>query len=184
MAKPRKYPRTCFIHPNSPTLKDNHYSPDIRRHLWGRFQPISAPRVHPPAPLATFPAVFVAKGTPAGTCRTVIGDYRRQGYIRRHLWQRFQPISAPRVHPSAPLGTFPATFGTANGSAHKDKKLSNLPCPDEMPLLGGGKCGYSRHDGNWNHGPEHCRHHKKQQQSGQFIGPCVNKTESFADNQG
>ena len=109
---------------------------------------------------------------------------RRQGYICRHPWERFQPFSAPRVHPPAPLGTFPATIGTANGSAHKDKKLSNLPCPDEMPLLGGGKYGYSRHDGNWNHGPEHCRHHKKQQQSGQFIRPCVNKTESFADNQG
>ena len=57
----------------------------IRRHLWQRIQGKSAPGVHPPAPLAPFPAVFSAKGTSASTLGTVIRDFRLQGYIRHPL---------------------------------------------------------------------------------------------------
>ena len=34
----------------------------IRRHPWRRFRQHSSPKVQPPAPLAPFPAAFVAKG--------------------------------------------------------------------------------------------------------------------------
>ena len=91
----------------------------IRRHLWQRSRLFSAPRVHPPAPLETFSALFGTKGTSAGTFGNVLGSFRRQGSIRQHLWQRSRLFSAPRVHLAAPLETFSVIFdarGTSVGT--------------------------------------------------------------------
>ena len=89
----------------------------IRQYPWERIRPFSAPRVHLPAPLATDPWTFGAKGTSAGTFGNGFRENRPQGYINRHLWQRIQGKSAPRVHPPAPLATDPWTFGARGTSA-------------------------------------------------------------------
>ncbi len=123
----------------------------IRQYPWLRIQGKSAPGVHPPAPLATFPADFGTKGTSAGTLGTsyggfsapgvhpsaplatdsgtfgpkgtsagtlgnVSGRFRHQRYICRHPWHRIQGKSAPGVHPSAPMGSYPADFGAKGTS--------------------------------------------------------------------
>ena len=60
----------------------------IRQYPWLRIQGKSAPGVHPPAPLATVSGLFGPKGTSIGTLGNGFRDFRLQGYICRHPWQR------------------------------------------------------------------------------------------------
>ena len=72
----------------------------IRRHLWHQLRWLFGP-----------------KGTSIGTLGDGFRENRSQGYIHRHPWQRFRPISAPEVHPPAPLATDSWTFGPKGTSA-------------------------------------------------------------------
>lgn len=84
-----------------------------------------------------------------------------------------------REHPQVILEAYPR--GLPHNLAFGSRKLF---CSDEMPFLHGGERGYGGHDGNRNHRPEHGRDRQEKKQTGQFVGPSVRKTESFADDQG
>ena len=59
-----------------------------------------------------------------------------------------------------------------------------MHCPDEMPLLYGGKGRNGGHGSDGNHSPKECRHSQEKQEAGQFVGYGMREAEPLEDSQG